>query len=216
MTTERLLILADYDDETAIQLIDSAYQYLLDKQSVPLKKLSLQIRVPFSAIYQFLRTQPGRQIDVVDDSLAHLSEKVRDHLKEKIFLLYGQNYQKVGLLTNYKQVVAERPTITEYSSLQKYLQLERSIVPAESLDQSPTLGRRALNYSGMQWKVNVVISTNVLDKVLRPEIVLEMMTAEGERITMTVNQEKLEELRRQVALLLRQSQQIECIKYLQI
>ena len=41
MTSERLTILADYDDETAMQLIDSAYQYLLDKQSVPLKKLSL-------------------------------------------------------------------------------------------------------------------------------------------------------------------------------
>ena len=60
MTSERLQILADYDDETSIQLIDSAYQYLLDKQSVPLKKLSLQIRVPFSAIYQFLRTQPAK------------------------------------------------------------------------------------------------------------------------------------------------------------
>ena len=51
MTTEKLKILEDYDDETAIQLIDNAYQYLLDKQSIPVKKLSLAIRVPFSAIY---------------------------------------------------------------------------------------------------------------------------------------------------------------------
>ena len=78
------------------------------------------------------------------------------------------------------------------------------------------MGKRPLNFSGVQWKVNVVISTNVLDKVLRPEIILELMTVEGERVTMTLSQEKFEELRRQIALLLRQSQQVECIKYLQI
>ena len=56
MSTEKLLVLAEFDDETAIQLIENAYQYLLDPKSVPLKKLTLNVRVPFSAIYQFLRT----------------------------------------------------------------------------------------------------------------------------------------------------------------
>ena len=48
---EKLHCLAEFDNETAISLIDSAYQYLLNPKSVPLKKLTLNVRVPFSAIY---------------------------------------------------------------------------------------------------------------------------------------------------------------------
>ena len=55
MSSEKLRILAEFDNETALQLIDNAYNYLLNSKSVPLKKLSMNIRVPFSAIYQFLR-----------------------------------------------------------------------------------------------------------------------------------------------------------------
>ena len=55
---EDLHILKDFDLETAKQLIESAYTYLLDKNSLPLKKLTYNVRVPFSAIYQFLRGNP--------------------------------------------------------------------------------------------------------------------------------------------------------------
>ena len=48
---EDLHILKDFDNETAIQLVESAYTYLLDKKSLPLKKLTFNVRVPFSAIY---------------------------------------------------------------------------------------------------------------------------------------------------------------------
>ncbi len=53
-----LQILKDFDNETAIQLIDSAYTYLLDKNALPLKKLTFNVRAPFSAIYAFLRGSP--------------------------------------------------------------------------------------------------------------------------------------------------------------
>ena len=56
MSIENLNILAEFESETVIDLIDNAYNYLKDKKSVPLKKLTLNIRVPFSAIYQYLRT----------------------------------------------------------------------------------------------------------------------------------------------------------------
>ena len=62
MASENLQILAEFDNETSIQLIENAYSYLLNPKSVPLKKLSYNVRVPFSAIYQFLRTQPQKQI----------------------------------------------------------------------------------------------------------------------------------------------------------
>ncbi len=61
-----LQILKDFDNETAIQLIDSAYTYLLDKDSLPLKKLTFNVRAPFSAIYAFLRGAPGKQIAKLD------------------------------------------------------------------------------------------------------------------------------------------------------
>ena len=51
MSIEKLDILAQYESETSIDLIETAYKYLKDKKSVPLKKLSLAVRVPFSAIY---------------------------------------------------------------------------------------------------------------------------------------------------------------------
>jgi len=51
MSIEKLKVLAEFESETAIDLIENAYQYLKDKKAVPLKKLTLNIRVPFSAIY---------------------------------------------------------------------------------------------------------------------------------------------------------------------
>ena len=121
-------------------------------------------------------------------------------LKAKIYLLYGQSYSKVGLLTNYKNAVADKPTMFEYSNPKKVIGVSQS--------------SNVLSYAGCQWKVNVVLSTNVLDKVMRPEIVLEMQSREGRVLKLTLSSDKFEELRRQMALLLRQGQQIECVKYL--
>jgi hypothetical protein len=59
---EDLTMLADFDSETAIQLIESAYQYLLDPKSLPLKKLTYNVRIPFSIIYSFLKANPAKQI----------------------------------------------------------------------------------------------------------------------------------------------------------
>ena len=95
-----LQILKDFDNDTAIQLIDSAYTYLLDKDSLPLKKLTFNVRAPFSAIYAFLRGSPAKQITKLDS--LQLSKEIKDALKAKLYLVYAQNYQKVGLLTNYK------------------------------------------------------------------------------------------------------------------
>ena len=51
-------------------------------------------------------------------------------------------------------------------------------------------------YAGCQWKVSVVLSTNYVGKVLRPEVNLEIFTKEGKKIHMTITTEKFEELRR--------------------
>ena len=102
MSAENLRILAEFDTETSIQLIDNAYSYLLNPKSVPLKKLSMNIRIPFSAIYQFLRCQPSKQIVSLDKLGKYLTPEVVSALKGKVYLLYGQNYTKLGLLTNYK------------------------------------------------------------------------------------------------------------------
>ena len=82
-----LQILKDFDNETATQLIDSAYTYLLDKNSLPLKKLTFNVRAPFSAIFAFLRGSPGKQISKLDT--LNLSKEVKQALKEKLYLLYA-------------------------------------------------------------------------------------------------------------------------------
>ena len=63
-----------------------------------------------------------------------------------------------------------------------------------------------MNYASCSWKVNVVLSTNYVSKVLRPEVHMEIMTREGVRIRMTIGVDRFEELRRQVAGNLRQLQ----------
>ena len=122
-------VLEQFDDETSCQMIDNAYAYLLDKKSVPIKKLALNVRVAFSAIYEFLRTQPQKTVQYFDasevrrqstvvgrasttnkkvtelDGGADLAPQVLMCLKEKIYLLYGQSYSKVGLLSNYKVAI---------------------------------------------------------------------------------------------------------------
>ena len=149
------------------------------------------MRVPFSAIYAFLRRAPAKQIARLE--ALPLSREVKQALKEKLYLLYAQNYQKVGLLSNYK--------------------LECMNPKAVELQRART---DALDFACCQWKVNVVLSTNLASKVLRPEVVLELQTAQNQKLTMTVSVEKFEELRRQVAYLVRYTQQIECIRYLNI
>ena len=101
---EDLAVVQQFDAETAVQLIDSAYQYLIDKKSLPLKKLSVQVRVPFSAIYSFLRANPDHSIKVLEQ-MTQLDEKVRQALKAKLYLMYAQNFTHVGLLQGYKNEV---------------------------------------------------------------------------------------------------------------
>lgn len=99
----------------------------------------------------------------------------------------------MGLLSNYK---VELPRVQQKSITSQHQQ------------------GKPLTYGGCQWKVNVVLSTNYVAKVLRPEVQLEIYTTENVRIRMTVPVDKIEELRRQVASLLRQAQQIECVSYI--
>ena len=102
----------------------------------------------------------------------------------------------MGLLTNYK-TECMNPKSVEYQG-----------APVD--ETSP------LDFVSCQWKINVVLSTNYLSKVLRPEVVIEIQTAQRQKVKMTVSVEKFEELRRQVAYLLRYTQQIECIRYINI
>ena len=136
-----------------------------------MKKLTFNVRAPFSAIYAFLRGQPAKQITKLES--LQLSKEIKDALKAKLYLVYAQNYQKVGLLTNYKTECLN-PKSTEAQS---------------------NVGA-GLDYVGVQWKINVVLSTNYLNKVLRPEVVIEIQTAQREKVKMVVSAEKFEELRR--------------------
>lgn len=82
-----LSILKDFDNDTATQLIDSAYTYLLDKESLPLQKLTFNVRAPFSAIYAFLRKSPAKQIAKLES--LQVSKEVKQALKDKLYMLYS-------------------------------------------------------------------------------------------------------------------------------
>ena len=186
-----LAALKELDSEASIQMIDWAYKYLLDRKSVNLKGMRVNARVPFSQIYTFLKGNPQHRIEELDQ--LDVDESVKKALKAKVFLMYAQNYTKIGLLSTYQNELAK---VTEKSN------------------NSMAMRGQPLNYVGMQWKVNVVVSTSYSARVLRPEVHIELFTAENRRIRMTVPVDKFEELRRQVASLLRQAQQIECVNYI--
>ena len=143
----------DFDNDTAIQLIDSAYTYLLDEDSLPLKKLTFNVRAPFSAIYAFLRGAPAKQIGKLD-GLA-LSKEIKQALRDKLYLIYASNFQKVGLLTNYKTECLNQKAVEQHGAAAREV-------------------GAPLDFVSCQWKINVVLSTNYLNKVLRPEVVIEI------------------------------------------
>ena len=105
MVKTDLAIVKQLDSETALQLIDSAYKYLLDPKSVPIKKLAVNARVPFSQIYTFLKGNPLHRIDEVDS--LDIEEDVKKALKAKIYLMYAQNFTKVGLLSTYQNELSK-------------------------------------------------------------------------------------------------------------
>jgi Tat protein translocase TatB subunit len=87
---EDLHILKDFDYDSALDLVESAYQYFLDKHSFPLKKLTYNVRTPFSAIYKYLSGNPAKQIEYLDT--LKVSPEVKNALKTKLYLIYAQNY----------------------------------------------------------------------------------------------------------------------------
>ena len=111
MVKTDLAALQSLDSEASIQLIESAYKYLLDKKSVPLKKLQVNARVPFSAIYGYLKGNPLHRINELEQ--LDLDEPVKKALKEKVYKMYAQNFTKVGLLSTYQNELAK---VTEKSN----------------------------------------------------------------------------------------------------
>ena len=87
MVKTELLALKSLDNDTAIQLIDSAYKYLLDKKSVPLKKLSVNARVPFSEIYSYLKGNPLHRINELEQ--LDIDEEIKKTLKSKVYMMYA-------------------------------------------------------------------------------------------------------------------------------
>ena len=77
-----LAVLKKYDDETVIQLIDSAHQYFLDPSNFPLKRLTAEARAPFSAIYSVFKKSGIKVYQEVNE--ISLSKTVKAHLLDKI------------------------------------------------------------------------------------------------------------------------------------
>lgn len=96
--------------------------------------------------------------------------------------MYAQNFTQVGLLSTYKSELAK----LSHKSHSSIAEMDKP-----------------LTYVGCKWKINVVLSTNYVDRVLRPEVQIELYTREDVRVRMTMPVEKFEEFRRQVAALLR-------------
>ncbi|CAI2381602.1 unnamed protein product [Moneuplotes crassus] len=189
-----LAILKKLDDETAIQLIDSAYDYYIDPSSYPLKKLTINVRAPFSAIYSVLK-KAGIKV-YKDISASSLPKPVKSHLQTKLASIYEINAKRMGLLTTYKDECDKKRIVDANTQI-------------ESIDH--VFSETGKKYESCQWKVNYILSHSKLHRVMMPEVVIEIQLEDGEKVKMTLSGGQFDELRRQVALLLRSMHQIECI-----
>ena len=193
--SKSLSILKKLDDETAISLIDSAFDYYLDPSNYPIKKLTINVRAPFSAIYSVFK-KAGIKV-YKEISLTTLSKPIKTHLMTKLASIYEINAYRVGLLTSYKNEWNETRIVDSSQQL-------------EAVDG--VFSETGKNYESCQWKVNYILSHSKLHRVMMPEIVIEIQLEDGEKVKMTLSSGQFDELRRQVATLLRSMHQLECIR----
>ena len=199
--SKSLSILKKLDDDSAIQLIDSAYEYYLDPQNYPLKKLTINIRAPFSAIYSVMK-KAGVKV-YQDISNMSLSKPVKQHLMGKISSIYEVNAQRISLLVNYKDECNESRVVDS-----------GNISEMPAILQKKNVAHHKNNFLSCQWKINYVLVHSKLHRVMMPEIHLEIQLEGGQKVKMTLSNTQFDELRRQVATLLRSMHQLECVRYL--
>ena len=190
---KELYILKSLDNETVLQLIDAAYEYM---NGSPLPKLTINVRAPFSAIYRCLKhAGPKMYGELLEMSL---DKEIKTELMLKMSNIYSENATRVGLLTTYHLDCKEKRIVD-------------SSKKAESAVEGVTINPIFLS---CQWKINIVLSHSKLHRVLIPEIVLELATEDGKTKKIVMTTQQFEEMRRQVAYLLRSTQQLECLRYL--
>ena len=61
----------------------------------------------------------------------------------------------------------------------------------------------------LDWRIDVTISTGSMNRVLKPSILMQFGMTEGKELLLQMNQEKFQELRYQVACVLKEMQNIE-------
>lgn len=67
-----------------------------------------------------------------------------------------------------------------------------------------------------KWRVDVTLSTNSMQRVLKPSILMEIVTSEGKTRTFEVSVEKYQELRYQVARTLKDFQELDKLQILKL
>jgi len=159
--------------------------------------MAISYRPHFSTLYEFLRKcnsfRPLPELIKEVEDITFIEADLKASLIAKITQIWQTQNSKIALLSNYKDERAK-------GALKVY--------------QKDFLLRNTLQFRGASWIVNVVLSTSRLNKVLKPEIVLKLHTDEEREISMTLSVEMFEELRRQIALMLRYMHQAESIKFL--
>jgi len=61
----------------------------------------------------------------------------------------------------------------------------------------------------LDWRIDVTISTGSMNRVLKPSVMMEFNLSDGKQVLLQLNQEKFQELRYQVATVLKEMQNVE-------
>ena len=99
----------------------------------------------------------------------NLSEPVKKALMGKMSSIYAENATRVGLLTVFPKEGKEHRIV------------DPSSIKPKMFDSH--IGK----YNSCQWKINVVLSHSKLNKVLTPEIVLQIEAEGGKKFTLVLN-----------------------------
>ena len=160
---DSLKILSTIPEETMISIIDACFNYLKDKESIQIQKLSLPMRVPFSCFYDYMKRSLGSKLirDIENDLKKVFKSEA---IIEKIKSLYEDTASIMAKKTNLLKQTVNKENPNELGGYTNSYPLI-------------TLSRNRLKK--IEWKINVVIVQTEITRVLRPEIIFEIVTSDN-------------------------------------
>jgi len=189
-----LPILQNLPQPVARKLLPLILSYL----SAPSHDNIPSLQVDVAALQKDVEPAFSATLPIVFTGLMYI---MRLAVKSRVSL---ENFQ-----ANLQEINVPVPLITDLSTV-----LKKSRAPLETSALSNTL--RFPTLSSLKWRVDVIISSSTVSRVLSPIVTVEVTSSDGKVRTFEVTIEKFHELRYNVAKVLKDMEEVEQLPILKI